>query len=97
PRPPSFPTRRSSDLPNPRQFLPPPRQLVAAPRQLLLRPEQLKPRCKPLFKCPGRVLGHRSSLLFGLHISLLGSVSQSTRIRPPRSEEHTSELQSPDH
>src|SRR5207247_7501942 len=49
--------------PDPRQLLPSPRQLVAAPRQLLLRLKQLAPRRKPLFTCPGLVLGHRSSPL----------------------------------
>src|SRR5207302_10193891 len=49
--------------PAPRQLLPSPRQLVAAPRQLLLRLKQLEPRRKPLFTCPGLVLGHRSSPL----------------------------------
>src|SRR5438046_5463106 len=46
--------------PDPRQLLPSPRQLVAAPRQLLLRLKQLEPLRKPLFTCPGLVLGHRS-------------------------------------
>src|SRR5258708_3408880 len=50
--------------PNPRQLLPPPRQLIAAPRELLLILQQLDPRCKPLFMCPGLVLGHRFSPCF---------------------------------
>src|SRR2546428_1312834 len=47
--------------PDPRQLLPAPRQPVAAPRQLLFRLKQLEPRRKPLFTCPGLLLGHRSS------------------------------------
>src|SRR5216117_4433268 len=46
--------------PDPRQLLPPSRQLIAAMRQLLLCLQQLEPRRKPLFTCPGLVLGHRS-------------------------------------
>src|SRR5436190_1832029 len=68
--------------PHPRQLLPPARQFVAPPRKLLLCIEQIEPRREPVFTCPGRVCGHRSSLPSHHHAGSRRSYSALRRLQP---------------